>query len=332
VIIEGGYNSISINDNDVTIANVTLRRPRFHHIQVRGERGIARTTIYNVHLVDAGQQFVKVSAGDGTQDKFADDGLVACSLIEYTTYAHGTDVTPPAYTNGVDVIAGQGWVIRDNTFRRIRSQAGPAGPAILAWRNAMDTKIQRNLIVDCWRGIALGLSAPNQRSRGGPEVEYDHQNGLVENNVILALHEPADAAIENNFARHSRVVHNTVYYHETLKHTADWAIEYRFPPTTVILQNNLTNFRILKRPPYPYQDAIVQGNVTHAASTWFRDIAAEDFHLTAHAPALDAGVAVPDSPEDIDGDKRPSGQAPDAGADEFVSRPASLEAVSPLSR
>ena len=153
VIIEGGYNNVSINTDDVTVANLTLRHPKFHAIQVRGEKGLQGTKIYNVHLVDAGQQFIKVSTGDGTKGKFADNGLVACSLIEYTTYAHGTDVTPPSYTNGVDILAGKGWVIRDNVFRRIRSQAGPAGPAILAWRNAMDTIVQRNLIVDCWRGI-----------------------------------------------------------------------------------------------------------------------------------------------------------------------------------
>jgi hypothetical protein len=36
----------------------------------------------------------------------------------------------------------------------------------------------------------------NKRSRGGSDVEFDHQNGLVVNNVILALTEPADSAIE----------------------------------------------------------------------------------------------------------------------------------------
>jgi hypothetical protein len=60
VIIEGGYNNVSINTNDVTVANLTLRYPKFHAIQVRGEKGLQGTKIYNVHLVDAGQQFVKV--------------------------------------------------------------------------------------------------------------------------------------------------------------------------------------------------------------------------------------------------------------------------------
>jgi len=60
VIIEGGYNNVSINTDDVTVADLTLRQPKFHNIQVRGEKGLQGTKIYNVHLVDAGQQFVKV--------------------------------------------------------------------------------------------------------------------------------------------------------------------------------------------------------------------------------------------------------------------------------
>jgi hypothetical protein len=318
VIIEGGGNNISINTSDVTIADLTLRNAKFHAIQVRGERGIARTKLYNVHLMDAGQQLIKVSAGEGTAGKFADDGLVACSLIEYSTYARGTAGSAPSYTNGVDILAGKGWVIRDNVFRRIRSQAGPAGPAILAWRNAQDTVVQRNHIIDCWRGIALGLGAPNQRSRGGATTPYDHQNGTVENNVFLALREPADAAIENNFALNSRIVHNTLYYNDALKHPVDWSIEYRFAPTTATIMNNLTNRPIVKRTPLPLQDAVLRGNVINAATTWFRALAAEDVHLSEAAQAVDKGVQPADSREDFDGDKRPLGSAPDVGADEYT--------------
>jgi hypothetical protein len=319
VIIEGGYNNISVNADDCTVADLTLRNPRFHNIQIRGERGVKRTKIYNTHLLDAGQQFVKVSTGDGTSGQFADEGLVACSLIEYTTYSQGTGVSPPHYTNGVAILAGRGWVVRDNVFRRIRSKNGPAGPAILAWKNAMGTVIQRNLILDSWRGIALGLGLPNERTRGGLEAAYDHQNGLVENNVILALHEPADAAIENNFALNSRIVHNTVYYNEAIKHAAHWSIEYRFSPTTAVIKNNLTNLPIIRRLPYPAQEAIVEGNVTEAKENWFQDLMSGDIHLLRGAPAVDKGV--PLEVVDIDGNMRPFGTAPDAGADEFTNVP-----------
>jgi hypothetical protein len=317
VVIEGGHNNITINADDCMVADVTLRSPRFHNIQIRGEVGVLRAKMYNLHLVDAGQQFIKISAGDGTKGKFADDGLVACSLIEYTTYSHGTKVSPPSYTNGVDILAGKGWIIRDNVFRRIRSALGPAGPTILVWRNAIDTVIQRNTIVDSWRGISLGLSTPNWRSRGGSQVGYDHQNGLVENNTILALREPADAAIENNYAANSRILHNTVYYNEAINHTVDWSIEYRFSPTTAIIANNLTTLPIRKRPPLPQQESHVEGNVTNAKAAWFQDITVGDFHLTSRAPAIDRGVLFPESPVDIDGTARPIGRAADAGADEY---------------
>jgi len=322
VIIEGGDSNIAVNVDDFTVADVTLRSPRYHNIHVRGNQGVVRTIIYNVRLQDAGQQLVKVSAGDGTKGKFADDGLIACSLIEYTTYARGNDKTPPTYTNGVDILAGKGWVIRDNVFRRIRSQAGPAGPAILAWRNSIDTVVIRNVIIDSWRGITLGLRPAHHHSRGGPQEQYDHQNGLIENNVILALHEPADAAIENNYALNSRVLHNTVYYNPELKHAVDWAIEYRFPPTTAIIQNNLTNLPIRKRHPEPQQEAVIAGNVTHALADWFRDVMAGDVRLTQRALALDKGVPLPASREDMEGNPRPAGQALASGAYEFFDRSA----------
>jgi hypothetical protein len=318
VIIEGGYNNVSINSDDVTVADVTLRNAHNHSIQVRGENGLKRTTIYNVHLVDAGQQFVKVSTSpDGTTGRFADDGVVACSLIEYTTYSKGNGDTGPSYANGIDILAGRGWVVRDNVLRRIRSQEGPTGPSIYLGRNAIDSVIQRNLMVDCWRGIALGLGAPDAMSRGGAAVPYDHQNGVVENNVFLALHERADAAIENNFASNSRIVHNTVYYNEGINHAVPWGIEYRFPSTTgIVIQNNLTNRPIEKRTPYPDSDATIEGNVTHAAASWFRSLTNEDVHLVEGAPAIRAGTRIPDSSPDIDGEDRHRDRAPDAGADE----------------
>ena len=66
VRIEGGANAISLNAEGFTMVDLTIHGPRFHAIQVRGERGIPPTGIYNVHLLDAGQQFIKTSTGDGT--------------------------------------------------------------------------------------------------------------------------------------------------------------------------------------------------------------------------------------------------------------------------
>lgn len=318
VIIEGGYNGVTVNARGAVVADLTVREPRRHAVQVRGERGAAGVVLYNLHLIDAGQQFVKVSTGDGRSGPFADDGLVACSLVEYTTSSRGTDVSSPDYTNGVDILAGRGWVVRDNVFRRIRSGAGPAGPAILVWKNAQDTVIKRNLIIDSWRGIALGLQRPDGLSRGGPDAVYDHRDGLVENNVILALSERGDAAIENNFALNSRILHNTVYYNPHIHHAVGWSIEYRFAPTSVTIANNLTNLPIARRRPSPRSRAWERGNVTQARAAWFRDVLHGDFHLTRDAPVIDRGAPRVGTRDDADGDLRPHGAGPDPGADEYV--------------
>ena len=319
VVITGGDINVTVYASGLTIADLTLANPVYHNVQVHGESGVSHTRIYNVHALDAGQQLIKVSAGEGTSGKFADDGLVACSLIEYTTFSRGTANSAPSYTNGVDVLAGKGWMIRDNVFRRIRSEQGPTGPAILVWRNAQDTAVIRNKLIDCWRGIALGLSPADAYSRGGAGAPYDHQNGLVANNVFLALNEPADAAIENNFAHNSRILHNTVYYRQGLSHAVPWSIEYRFPPTTAVIRNNLTNQPVLKRPPLPVASSIIEGNIEKAKAAWFRDVMQEDMHLVAGAAAIDAGVSADGIGLDIEGVKRPVGKAPDAGAYEFTS-------------
>lgn len=317
-IIEGGNINVAINADNVMIADMTLKNARFHSVQVRGERGVTGTRFYNLHLLDAGQQFIKVSTGDGLSGRFADDGEVACSLIEYSDFSRGTDVSPPTYTNAIDILAGKGWIVRDNLIRRIRSQAGPAGPAILVWKNSQDTVIKRNIIIDSWRGIALGLMPADRFTRGGANVDYDHQNGLVENNVILAINEPADAAIENNYALNSRILHNTVYYNPRIQHTVSWSIEYRFPPTTVEFVNNLANRPIVRRRPYPLRMALQAGNITNAQEAWFEDVSRGDFHLRGNNPAIDRGVREALSEQDFDGDKRPQGTAPDPGADEHI--------------
>ncbi len=318
VRIEGGSSSIVVAADHVTIADLKITDPHFHSIHVRGERGVSHTKIYNVHLVDAGQQFIKVSAGNDEDRLYGDHGLIACSLIEYSTYSKGNGQTPPSYTNGIDILAGKNWVVRDNVIRRIRSQKGPAGPAILVWKNSQDTKIMRNKIVDSWRGIVLGLMAPGKYSRGGPDGLYDHQNGLVENNIILALRERADAAIENNFARNSYIYHNTIFYQRNLPHVARWSIEYRFSVTEgIIIQNNLTNLPIRMRTPHPHVQALTGGNVTNAQSDWFADVAQENIHLLPKGIPIDQGMALAGHHLDFEGDDRPYAQAPDSGADEF---------------
>jgi hypothetical protein len=297
--------AISIGAPDVTVADLTAGDVGYHAIQVRGERGAMRAVIHGVRLVDSGQQLLKGSVG--TDGPYADDGLVACSRFEYTTNA------PSDYTNGVDLLAAKGWVIRDNVFRRIR---GPermgwrAGPAILAWANSQDTIIERNLIVESFRGIALGLAPGITPYVRNGERRIDHQGGVVRNNVVCNPHPWADEAIEANAAVGFRIEHNTVL---TFGAVTPWAIGVRFPTARGVVRNNLTSRPILRR---DGGDAELSANLTSAVSAWFADASACDLHLApAGTAAVDSGVEIPDAPLDFDG--KPRVGRPDVGAFEY---------------
>jgi hypothetical protein len=308
--------AISVSAAGVTIADLTIRDVGFHAIQVRGELGASRFTLHNARLLDAGQQLLKGSVSEA--HVYADDGLIACSEFAYTTTA------PSNYTNGVDLLATSGWTIRDNRFARIRgpeNDGWQAGPTILIWAAGKDTVIERNLILDGYRGIALGLTdVPHRLARNG-ERAYDHSGGLVRNNVIVNLHRWADEAIEANAARDLRVEHNTVF----TEGETPWGIGVRFAAADVLIRNNLTNSRIFQR---DGARATLDGNVTSARRSWFVNPARADMHLTEDGrPAVDVGVDIPDATLDYDRATRPAGRAPDAGAFETKGERATLPFV-----
>ena len=102
------------------------------------------------------------------------------------------------------------------------------------WSGSRDTLVYGNLIVNCERGIILGL---------GPQAgfEHSHRGGAVFNNVIYrsvgkTVHPDAGISIWDSPG--TRVFNNTVIQNGTYKD----AIEYRYPGTTgVQVFNNLTD-------------------------------------------------------------------------------------------
>ena len=286
--------AVAAGASRVTIADLTIRSVGFHAVQVRGESGASNFTLHNTVLEDAGQQLLKGSFNDNGQ--YASDGLVACSVFAYTRSA------PSDYTNGVDLLGTRRWVIRDNRFARIRGPLNAAGPTVLAWKGAEDTLVERNLIVDSFRGIALGLV-----DRYG--AKPDHLRGVVRNNVVVNLNSWADEGIEANGASGARMYHNTVLVQGALP----WSISVRFPMSSVDVRNNLTSKPVLSRNGGVL--AFNQGNVSGATVEWFVSAPGLDLHLNPEAiRAINAGVALDDASGDFDRQPRSAGTAPDAGA------------------
>ena len=286
------------NARNVLVANLTIREVYYHPIQLDPNAGAQAPRIYNVRLIDAGEQFVKSSARtSGTSG--VNNGVVEYSVMEYTTTARSN------YTNGVDVHQGANWIVRHNLFRNIRAPAGQlAGPAVLMWNGSRDSIVENNLFLNVQYGIALGLN--------GSKAD-DHLGGIVRNNFFHRnSSQSGDVGITINNSASTKVLHNTVI----LSGTYPNAIEYRFSATTgVEIRYNLTDGAVQQR---DGAMGTVANNVTSAQSSWFVNAATGDLHLAAIATAaIDKAAAHPSVATDYDAETRPQGPAPDIGADEF---------------
>jgi len=294
------------NAQDVLLANFSVGQTRFHPIQLQGELGAERVHVYNVRLFDAGQQFLK-STFDPNNPDGVDGVVVEYSLFEFTGMGPAE-----GYTQGIDVHNGAGWVIRYNTFRNITVPSTATykqRPAIDMWSGSRDTLVYGNLIVNCERGIILGLGPQNG-------FEHSHSGGAIFNNVIVRASGKTvnpDSGISVWDSPGTKVWNNTVIQNGTYKD----AIEYRFPGTTgVEVYNNLTDAAIRSR---DGAVATVANNYTMATAALFVNAAASDLHLAPGATAaIDRGRSVSGVTVDFDGKSRPAGSAWDIGADEFV--------------
>src|SRR5262249_15367482 len=149
-----GVETLSITASNVTIADLTILHAGDHliHVQPGASAGVTGTLIYNVVLGDPGEQAVKVNANSGAT-LFVDQGTIACSHVYMSdtgrSYVeqNSTALSGIAcYTCGIDIHAGQGWNVRDNTVEGFWCNNGLAEPAIHFWDGSRDNVVQRNKV------------------------------------------------------------------------------------------------------------------------------------------------------------------------------------------
>lgn len=307
VILRGqgmsGYTShiFWVSGDYTTIADVSIGSVANHPIQVFGENDPDNLLIHNVRIFDAGEQLFKVSVDNARRGERPENGIIECSLFEYTT-PRG----PQWYMGGIDAHNSVNWIVRDNFFRNIRSPTSePTEHAIHFWGGSEGTIIERNIIINSDRGIGFGL---------GSGSETGHTGGIIRNNFIYhaALSDAGDVGIGLEGAPGARVYNNTIFF----EHAYANAIEYRFGSTTgVEIANNLTNKRIQQR---DNGQAVLENNVTNADRSWFRNPTTGDLHLTSDiSTVVNQGKNLSSFvTNDIDGQARPFSGAYDIGADE----------------
>ncbi len=328
VILDGNYVTteiIQIVASNVTVADLTLREAYYHpiHVMSGDTTHTLNTLIYNVHIVDPGEQAIKINpAADGY---YTDNGVIACSHIELTDVGR-PHIRNNCYTGGVDAHQSQNWIIRDNLIEGFWCSNGLSEHGIHLWRGCRDTTVERNVLKNNARGIGFGLTTdPGGRTYpdnpcSAASGYVDDYGGVIRNNFVYANHSSLFAS-EYGFdcgicawnSCNARVLHNTVYSADP-EHTFS-SIEWRFSNTTASLVNNLVNGQMRER---DGAHGTLSNNFTSAQAIWFVNASTGDLHLlSTAATVIDQVTAPAEASDDIDGDPRPIGSASDIGADEY---------------
>ncbi|NNG00237.1 MAG: hypothetical protein HKM93_12705 [Desulfobacteraceae bacterium] len=333
VILDDNYlgtEIITVAASDVTIADVTIKRAGTHPIHVVSTDGgdTLNTLIYNVHIIDPGQQAVKINPHVAAVN-FTDNGILACSTIELTDAGRARvwEINGSCYTGGVDSHQSRGWVIRDNTIRGFWCPEGLSEHGVHFWSGSRDTVVERNALIDNARGIGFGL---NENGTGrtytdnpcpGASGYVDHYDGVIRNNAIFASRTALidseygiDGGIALTQACGALAIHNTIAF----AGPPFAAVEWRFSNADVELTNNLLSHEFMDRG----GSASLAGNLTNQPLSLFSSGTDGDLHLLDTAGvAIDKGVVVAPGlcDDDFDGQTRPIGSARDIGADEYTS-------------
>jgi hypothetical protein len=330
VVIDGSEHAgvgtvITVASANVTIADLTIANAAGHAIHVHppaddpGEH--AGPLIYNVRIADSRSDAIRV---DSEGDAYMDNGTIGCSLVELTS-AGRPGAGDDCLMGGIVLSRARGWRIHDNTVRGVFCIEGLALHGIHASSESAGTVIEGNRVLDCARGIGVGLygegvaTRPLEGSTCGDASYVDDNDSVVRNNFVAA-NDPRLLTSPGGFehgigvwnACNASIYHNTVF---SPRAPVGGSIDVRFANSTARLKNNLLSHEIRVR---DEAQLVVEGNLEEVTEALFVDPSVGNLHLIEGAEAKDRGVnlGVESLTLDIDGQPRNDGQ-PDPGADEL---------------
>jgi nitrous oxidase accessory protein NosD len=287
VVLDGGGKFTRVvrvrGAKDLTIADLTVANSRQYGIFFLGDSGIERLKVYNVKFHNCYVRGLKgtmaTRSGDSGSKLLSHEEARRVrpkgGEVRYCLFVND-DVTPNDepyggdYVSGIDAMWLQDWTIADNTFVNIRGQHGGGRGAIFVWVNSENVVAERNLIVNCDRGICFG----------NPSGDPVHMTGgVIRDNFIVA---GAGQGIEVCRTRDTSVVHNTVFSerpgHRVVQFHQLAGGGNRF------LNNLLSGVAAVP------DDVAAAGNIAGAIAEWFVNARAGDLRLTPKAAAGGAGA------------------------------------------
>ena len=317
-ILDGGPNALGEllavhHCSGVTIADLTVQNVRWNCIKLDTDSGVHRVTIHNCVIHNVWQRGIKGVRVPKTIDRPKECRVQYCLFYNDRpkSYADDPADTPDNfrgnYIGGIDVMFPQGWVISDNVFYGIQGRTRSGRGAVFLWHEAEKCVVERNVIVDCDVGIAIGNSFK-------PEDVSIHATGvIVRNNFIVRCPE---SGIVADYTRDCLIAHNTIFDPEN---RLGRLIRLVHENSGLIVANNLligpdirnessSEIRLLTNVVFPRDPGA------------FVDAAKGDLHLAQRLEAVvNRGTRLSQVLDDLDRQVRDD--KPDVGADEREDTP-----------
>jgi hypothetical protein len=290
---------LRIGDSEsITVAHLTFAECHAYGIKVEAEKFPRDIHIFNCRFFNIATRAIK---GSTSQTGVAVGGSIRFCRFENSKIPASDWQFDGNYISAIDMMALEDWTIADNTFLNIRGASGVGRAAIFLWVRSKRLTVERNVIVGCDRGIALGNPSG---STNFVEGTLHAEDSICRNNVISA---GEDAAIELSWVEDVRIYNNSIY-----RNDADGRGIRAIQKIGVVeIANNLVRGQILIEE--EGANPQIHHNVTGELDGYWTDPTSADLRLTEEATdALNGGVQLTDVTEDFAG--TPRGARPDVGA------------------
>jgi len=291
-----GWDSQAQNDDllhigrceGVTLADLTFADCRSYGVKVEAENAPKDIHIYHCRFRDIGVRAIKGSAGQDP-DIRARKGSVRYCSFENTKVPPADWLFGGDYIAAIDMMALEDWTFSDNVFRNIKGRNGGGRAAIFIWVRSQRVLVERNLIVNCDRGVAFGNPGQSTANLAGERLVYV-ADSIIRNNFIVG---GPDCGIELWHAERIKVFNNTVW-----RSDQNWNRGIRIGTGTAHTDvvNNLVHGEIRREG----GEAEMSHNLTGRLEGYFVDPASGNLALTPAATgAIDQGVSLPEVTDDI---------------------------------
>jgi hypothetical protein len=307
VILRGkGFDVVNRGDDilriagceNINIAYLTFADCHAYGLKVEAEHSPKDIHVYHCHFLNIGTRGLK---GSTAQKTIAAGGSVRYCHFENNKVPSGDWQFNGNYISAIDMMSLEDWTFSDNMFVNIKGHSGGGRAAIFVWVRSRRIVVERNVVLRCDRGIALGNPSGSSNYSEGILHVYD---SVCRNNFVSGS---PDAGIELAWVDGIKLYHNTVW-REDLKGRGIRCIE---KIRNVDIANNLIRGALALT-----GEEKSRNNVVGRMDNWFVDPPTGDLRLVGLASdAIDQGLALREVRDDIDANPRDS--RPDIGADEF---------------